>query len=150
MDQVEDLDAVIVALGLETPLVLVGHSQAGHNLRVYTDQYPDKVVGLVFVDSIHPDMELLADSVPSPSPPEWLDFVPSAEQVAATGDLGDLPIYVLSAGVGSASDWVAWQEDLAALSTDTRHKTVNTDHRIHRQNPAAIVGAVRSILKRIG
>ena len=40
----------------ETPAyVLVGHSFGGLLVRVYTDQYPEDVVGLLLLDSSHPD-----------------------------------------------------------------------------------------------
>lgn len=37
------------------PYVLVGHSFGGLLIRVYTDQYPEDVVGLLLLDSSHPD-----------------------------------------------------------------------------------------------
>ena len=152
MDQVDDLDGLIVALDLETPLVLLGHSIAGYNLRVFNDRYPEKVVGIIFVDATHPDIDLLSDDIPTPRAPEWMDFLTSAEQVEATVDLGDIPLYVLTASrtVEDLALWGDWQEELAALSTDTRQKTVTSHHGIHVVNPAAIVAAVQSVLKRLG
>ena len=37
------------------PYLLVGHSLGGPHLQVFADSYPDKVVGLVLVDSSHPE-----------------------------------------------------------------------------------------------
>ena len=39
------------------PFVLVGHSLGGPLIRVFAHRYPDEVVGLVFVDSPHPEEE---------------------------------------------------------------------------------------------
>lgn len=39
------------------PFVLVGHSIGGAFIRVFADRYPDRVAGLVFVDSSHPEEE---------------------------------------------------------------------------------------------
>jgi pimeloyl-ACP methyl ester carboxylesterase len=151
-DQVEDLDGLITELDLETPVILVGHSLGGWNIRVYTDEYPERVAGLVLVDATHPDMVELEGFVQPPHLYEWLDEVASADQVRATGDLGGLPIYVLTASesIASIGTWEAFQEDLAALSTDTRHKIVTSGHHIALHNPAAIEAAVRSVVKRIG
>ena len=47
---VEDLRALIVAAKLPTPLILVGHSLGGFNVKLYAALYPDDVAGLVLVD----------------------------------------------------------------------------------------------------
>jgi pimeloyl-ACP methyl ester carboxylesterase len=41
--------------GVKPPYVLVGHSMGGIHLRVYQNVYPSDVVGMVLVDSSHPD-----------------------------------------------------------------------------------------------
>ena len=48
----------------------------------------------------------------------------SMAQAASLRSLGDKPLMVLSAGVGSAADWPQKQERLAALSTDSVHRVV--------------------------
>ena len=42
------------------PYVLVGHSMGGYDIRAYTSQYPDDVVGMVLVDASHEDQDLRA------------------------------------------------------------------------------------------
>ena len=49
----------------------------------------------------------------------------STDQAASLRDLGDKPLMVLSAGVGSAADWPQKQERLAGLSTDSVHRVVD-------------------------
>jgi pimeloyl-ACP methyl ester carboxylesterase len=41
--------------GITGPYVLVGHSMGGLLVRVFANQYPDEVVGMVLVDASHPD-----------------------------------------------------------------------------------------------
>ena len=41
--------------GVPAPFVLAGHSLGGANTRVYASLYPADVVGIVFVDAVHPD-----------------------------------------------------------------------------------------------
>ena len=47
---VEDMHALIQTAGLKTPLVLVGHSLGGFNVKLYAALYPQDVAGLVLVD----------------------------------------------------------------------------------------------------
>ncbi|MGH9554895.1 MAG: alpha/beta fold hydrolase [Terriglobales bacterium] len=49
--------------GETPPYVLVGHSFGGLLVRVYADQYPEDVVGLLLLDSSHPDQEARFEKV---------------------------------------------------------------------------------------
>jgi len=60
---VEDLHALIAAAGLDRPLVLVGHSLGGFNVKLHAALYPDDVAGLVLVD---PSEERSAERVRAP------------------------------------------------------------------------------------
>jgi pimeloyl-ACP methyl ester carboxylesterase len=123
LDMAHDLHALLVNAQIGGPYILVGHSGGGMIIRVFRDQYPEEVAGLVLVDSGHPDMgaRLLA-GLPSKSLLEakairqwriWLSWMsdshgslykdregldnrPSNEQVKAAKSLGDLPLVVIS------------------------------------------------------
>jgi len=69
---VADLQALIRAAGLRTPVVLVGHSLGSNIVRRYAELYPDDVAGLVLVDP--PEQDLAAFM-----PAEW-----KTEDIAAT------------------------------------------------------------------
>ena len=47
---VEDLHAMVHAAGLKRPLVLVGHSLGGFNVKLYAALYPEDVAGVVLID----------------------------------------------------------------------------------------------------
>jgi pimeloyl-ACP methyl ester carboxylesterase len=55
-----ELKQLLQASGETGPYVLVGHSMGGYDIRVYTSQYPNDVVGMVLVDSSHEDQDLRA------------------------------------------------------------------------------------------
>jgi pimeloyl-ACP methyl ester carboxylesterase len=55
-----ELKQLLRAAGEKGPYILVGHSMGGYDIRVYTGQYPDDVVGMVLVDASHEDQELRA------------------------------------------------------------------------------------------
>jgi pimeloyl-ACP methyl ester carboxylesterase len=52
-----ELHALLRAAGITSPYVLVGHSMAGYDVRLYASSYPSQVVGMVLVDASHPDQE---------------------------------------------------------------------------------------------
>jgi pimeloyl-ACP methyl ester carboxylesterase len=52
-----DLHDMLSRAGVPPPFVLVGASIGGEYARIYTSRYPHDVVGLVFVDSSHPDQQ---------------------------------------------------------------------------------------------
>ena len=51
-----DLDALLKVLGETAPVVLVGHSMGGLMVRVHALNYPTRVLGLVLVDAVTPEV----------------------------------------------------------------------------------------------
>jgi len=51
----QELHALLHKAGVPGPYVLAGHSLGGFNVRMYTSLYPEDVLGVVLVDSAHPD-----------------------------------------------------------------------------------------------
>ncbi|HTS06035.1 MAG TPA: alpha/beta hydrolase [Candidatus Eisenbacteria bacterium] len=52
-----ELHGLLHADGIAPPYVLVGHSMAGFDVRLYASAYPGEVAGMVLVDASHPDQE---------------------------------------------------------------------------------------------
>jgi len=115
-DVVDDLHSLVSKARIDTPFVLVGHSLGGMYATLYAAVYPNDVLGLVLVDSLHPDFwPRFTALLPTPSSDEpapitemraWsqdfrtyerLDFESSADQVKAVTSLGDTPLIVITA-----------------------------------------------------
>jgi pimeloyl-ACP methyl ester carboxylesterase len=115
-DMVKDLQTLLVNANVPPPYILVGHSIGGYNVRLYASQYQNEVVGMVLVDSSHPDqwsemaavlppeqpdesggLKAIRSDITNPSSnPERMDVIASAAQVRATKSLDDLPLVVVS------------------------------------------------------
>jgi len=54
-----ELHTLLAVAGIKAPYVLVGHSIGGLIARVYGEQYPKEVAGMVLVDPTHEDTTLL-------------------------------------------------------------------------------------------
>ncbi len=53
----EELHALLQASNVTPPYVLVGHSMAGYDVRLYASLYRNEVAGMILVDASHPDQE---------------------------------------------------------------------------------------------
>jgi pimeloyl-ACP methyl ester carboxylesterase len=159
---------------------MVGHSKGGIYVREYAALYPQEVVGLVLLDSSHPDQfvrypEMLKSDTSMLSkmpliqsllrlgvghayfafggeadfadlPARQHDEIAAAwssvhywqsqeasmrlgesifQQAQSLGTLGDLPLAVITRSEGVDDGWREMQNELAALSTDSIHITVD-------------------------
>lgn len=119
-DMVADLHTLLANAHIPGPYILVGNSLGGFNARLYTHKYPDEVVGLVLVDSMHPDQfARIEQALPPETPndhegfkafrqsftkdykdptknPEGFDQLASHEQGRVVTSLGDMPMIVLA------------------------------------------------------
>jgi pimeloyl-ACP methyl ester carboxylesterase len=109
---VKELRTVLGNAGVRGPYVLVGHSFGGTNMQVYASRYPDKVAGMVLVDSAVEDEKAVAmtqSHLPSPL----------LMKIFATIGLTRLP-YTLG-GETSGLTSPEHEEEQAAISTHRRH-----------------------------
>lgn len=49
------LHALLEKTGAKPPYILASHSMGGPYIRIFRDLYPEEVVGMVFIDSSHPE-----------------------------------------------------------------------------------------------
>jgi pimeloyl-ACP methyl ester carboxylesterase len=113
-DAVADLHALVVADGIKTPAVLVGHSYGGLIVRLYAGTHPDEVSGLVLVDALTEGLrqaetqaewaiqrELIngdiRESLRLYPALEQLDTDKSFDQLLAAAPIKPMPLIVLSA-----------------------------------------------------
>ncbi len=80
-----------------------------------------------------------------------IDGIPaSLAQAGAAGSFGDLPLIVISRGLGANAAWEAGQAELAQLSSNSRHLIAErSGHGIQIQQPDAVVAAVLSVIEQV-
>lgn len=112
-DVINDLEAVLADIAVESPVILVGHSIGGLIVNMYAHQHPQQIVGLVFVDASHPNQEgafrkvfptALSDAFElheQETASENWDSLAARQQgeteYMRPGSLGDKPIIILTA-----------------------------------------------------
>lgn len=168
----EELDGLLERAGLATPIVLVSHSLGGLAAQAFAQAHPDEVAGLLFIEPRTAEYELgyqdnltaeeleidqrsTQDAIENaPFGAEIAAFHDSAQAVADAGDLPDVPVVVLSAGVPfpdqSDTDFAFWHlthEHLAAQVTDGEQRTVQgAGHEVWRDDQEAVLQAVDDVI----
>lgn len=159
IDQVADLSGFIDSIRIEVPVVLIGYSWGGELVRLFAGHNPEAVMGLVLVDSQHPEADAaFGQETPPPVAPEMIDFPVSHDQVSQIADLGDLPIYLLSssetfpqAPEEMQKVWDDLQTDLSMLSSNTKSERVEGFSHFDIAGAAdEITAAVRDVIERHG
>ncbi|MBI5943542.1 MAG: alpha/beta hydrolase [Chloroflexi bacterium] len=135
-DQVHDLHNLLTIAGERGPYVLVGVSRAGLHLLLFTQEYPDEVVGLVFIECQPPTYySLLRERLgqEKADDPDWVkefrseitvgwdytkheektDILASTNQAMEVTSLGDRPVVVLVAG-----DELTWTDEWEKVFSD--------------------------------
>jgi dienelactone hydrolase len=154
----EDLRQFADALGLDR-FVLGGHSMGGTVATLFAERYPDRLAGLVLVDSPPPDGSGAFDHGPRPDgdlPYDWAVMPAIFAQLnhpdpAWWAELPAVTAPTLVIGGGSTSP-VPQQllTELAGLVPDATLVTIEgAGHAVHRTRAAEFLATVRPFLERI-
>ena len=87
-----ELHMLLEKAGESPPYILAGHSMGGPYIRVFTQLYPEEVVGLFFLDSTHPERVEHYD-LPLASSSTFKFIVWASHAAAVLGDLGVVGLY---------------------------------------------------------
>ncbi|GMN12204.1 hypothetical protein MTsPCn9_34790 [Croceitalea sp. MTPC9] len=88
-----ELYSVLEKAGESPPYLMIGHSLGGPYIRVFTELYPDEVVGMFLLDSTHPERTARITSIPRKSSFKWKSVIWTYKFQGLLGDLGILMLY---------------------------------------------------------
>ncbi len=159
-----ELAADLDEAGVEDPLLLVGHSVGSLIARMFTHQYPDRVVGVVHVDGSIPRMTLFPASPPS-EPPVDGDGPEATAIDCAVGEVEILealtpsvPAMVVTRTPGRWLDpwvpervdpvWTAYQRQLARQLKCPLVVADDAGHQIPAEQPGLVAYAVDEVVRK--
>jgi pimeloyl-ACP methyl ester carboxylesterase len=172
---VAELHELLSKAQVPAPYILVGQSFGGLNIHLFASMYPQEVVGLVFVDAIHPDFDKRLEPLLSPAQAQqrrddlelnqegikFKGILASEDQVRAAGPVPDVPIIVIRHGIPfeGGADWptekveALWEElqnGLATLSSQGKVIVAeNSHHRIEEDRPDVVIAAIQEIFNKV-
>lgn len=155
------LHALITALNIQQPIVLVAHSIGGVYALYYVKHYP--VAGLVMIDADGAQEPKINNPFQSKIPPtpnsmdakEMAGFNVSMDEANSTSTFPNIPLLVISAtNHGSDPDienkWQALQSDIVKLSPQGKQIIAKgSGHFVYVDQPGVVVEAMRAFTKNI-
>jgi pimeloyl-ACP methyl ester carboxylesterase len=159
LGQVQDLHNLLSKLKIKPPYIIVAHSIAGYNARLFAEKYPGEIKGILFIDCSHENQSFRNVA----SDPEYTELCldelyTSQNQLRESREkdaLRNIPITVLTADYAGTSDyefmksyWRPLQDDLASLSNKSKHILVkDSGHMIQVEHPDLVINEIKALLK---
>ncbi|WP_096188918.1 alpha/beta fold hydrolase [Evansella halocellulosilytica] len=163
-DMVSELNLLIKKLELKRPFIFVGHSFGGVNVRLFASQYPDKVCGLILVDSTPADyverfLPTMSEDFQKAYKNQFFyegdfeEMMISLNQLKENKRVLSVPLTVLSAGnkahysKASQKLWNDMQKDIVNISSNSEIIVAEkSSHYIHHDEPEVVIRAINRII----
>lgn len=140
-------DKVIEALQLPTPYVLVGQSGGGNLDIGCASRHPNRMAGLVTIDSYHDEpQELRDEGFAWTDNPEYVDYIDYSEELDTLNmPIGGFPVLVISAteaDPGGEKNQRYW----LGLSPHSRQVIIEGPHDLQDVAPEEVATEIRELL----
>ncbi len=165
----KELHTALKNAKVKGPYIFIGHSYGGPLSRMYKSMYPKEVAGIIFVDVSHEDMmermepylgkELMEQmyteltGVEDNTKESIMASFQEMRDIRSLDALRETPITVLTAtthyGGESEEEWMKMQDEIAALSNNSKHDIIPGGHLIPLEQPKIVIDAVYELVSRI-
>jgi pimeloyl-ACP methyl ester carboxylesterase len=169
LNQVYELHTLLNNAKVKGPYIIVAHSIAGYNARLFAGIYQNEVAGIIFVDCSHEnqnDDDMKHFSLKEVQNQfaggektfdELLLSVKQVKEIRKKDSLRNIPITVLTADhqgsesyVGQYNTWLNFQNDITSLSNKSKHIFVkDSDHWIQISHPKVVIDAIRDMINEV-
>lgn len=175
-DLVEELNELLLALEVEKPYILVGHSFGGLVARLYASLYPLNICGMVLVDAAQEYKELAYEKVLPENllarnreyyenpmlNSEKIDKIQSYKQIVDHSNQSNLPLAIITRGLPDNVEegWPSQeilkieqklQAEFQWLSTSSKYRIASrSGHYIHHDEPEVVIEEIMLMLKEMG
>lgn len=165
-DLVGDLETLLDVAGIPGPYVLVGTSGGGFITAGYAVEHPDRVAGMVLIDTgaplEDPPREIVEATAPDhPENVEKRDYLQVERTAwAAREEIGDFPMTVVTVDFSAAAerespfpaerramkDNVRRQKGWLVLSRLAEQKVVRIGHAVEEERPDLVIDVILEVL----
>ena len=162
-EQVEDLKNLLMSAHIDAPYLLVGPSVGGPLIRRFTQEFPDKVAGLVFIDSAHEEQVWRFQAIDPrsvqgpPADPIWIKRMGGLSPGERLIWHYDKPLIVLEHGIPLtfegplAAHTAEFNEAVDSMARDLASRSsmgqlriaIRSGHEIMLDEPRVVVESVR-------
>lgn len=154
LDQVQELHTLLVETKVKGPYIIVAHSIAALNARLFAGTYLNEVAGIVFVDSSN---ENQFSNAKFDKTDIIMTDAKQVKEIRKKDALRNIPIIVLTADHSGEEDfsnllpdWMNYQNDIASLSNKSKHIIVNnSSHFIQNDHPEVVINSIKEIIKQV-
>jgi pimeloyl-ACP methyl ester carboxylesterase len=161
---VAELKELITNLDIKPPYILVGHSFGGVNVRIFAEQFPEDVAGMVLVDSTPEDyrrrfLPTMSEEFQAAYNQQFIqegnydEFMESLNQLKECNRKLEVPVMVVAAGKKahyskeSQEIWNAMQRELIGISTKGELVMAeDSAHYIQNDAPDVVIRSIKRLI----
>jgi len=153
----DELARLLEGSGLDEPVILASHSLGGGISQFFVDRYPNRVAGLVFIDStaIPGFVDWFGPEVDD-GPGATIDMRRTFREWKRLGSWGSIPLFVLTQNFKGDDDRLPTRfrryfrgvhDELAGRSSDAVHViAVDSGHFIYQTSPDLVIAAIIEVV----
>jgi pimeloyl-ACP methyl ester carboxylesterase len=143
-DHARELAALLTAVGVTGPVVLVPHSYPGLIAQAFWQAFPERVAGIILLDTPPPGMGI--GSMWSESNTS-VDITASQKLIAKGPRMGAVPLMIVSSGAGGVDTPETPARALDKFSNNVEHILLpGAPHEMWHEYMPAVVAATRVLV----